>query len=129
MQTGTENNGREPSLRTLAMPADANPHGDIFGGWLLGQMDVAGALQARYVAEGRVVTVGIEAMSFHLPVYVGDQVSCFCETLRSGQTSIAVHVETWVRRLDRSEELKVTEGVFTYVAVDRHGEKRSLPRE
>ncbi len=129
MQTGTENTDREPSLRTLAMPANANPHGDIFGGWLLGQMDVAGALQARYVAEGRVVTVGIEAMSFHLPVYVGDQVSCFCKTLRSGHTSIAVHVETWVRRLDRSEELKVTEGVFTYVAVDRRGKKRSLTRD
>ena len=108
------------------MPADTNPSGDIFGGWLLAQMDVAGAIHAKRRAGGRVVTVGIEAMDFHLPVYVGDQVSCFCETLSVGRTSIAVRVETWVMRSDLSEELKVTEGTFTYVTVDDRGENESL---
>ena len=115
-------------LQTLAMPADTNPSGDIFVGWLLSQMDVAGAIHAKRQAGGRVVTVGVEAMDFHLPVYVGDQVSCFCETRSVGHTSIAVRVETWVMRSDLSEELKVTEGTFTYVAVDGQGKKRKLPR-
>lgn len=119
----------EARLQTLAMPADTNPSGDIFGGWLLSQMDVAGAIHAKRRARGRVVTVGIEAMDFHLPVYVGDQVSCFCETLSVGRTSVVVRVETWVMRSDLSEELKVTEGTFTYVAVDETGGKRALPSE
>ena len=113
-------------LQTLAMPADTNPSGDIFGGWLLSQMDVAGAIHAKRRARGRVVTVGIEAMDFHLPVYVGDQVSCFCETLSVGRTSIVVRVETWVMRSDLSEELKVTAGTFTYVAVHDEGGKRTI---
>ena len=116
-------------LQTLAMPADTNPSGDIFGGWLLSQMDVAGAIHAKRRARGRVVTVGIEAMDFHLPVYVGDQVACFCQTLSVGTTSVVVRIETWVMRSDLSEELKVTEGTFTYVAVGVNGEKRALPPE
>ena len=116
-------------LQTLAMPADTNPSGDIFGGWLLARMDVAGAIHAKRRARGRVVTVGIEAMDFHLPVYVGDQVSCFCQTLSVGRTSIAVRVETWVMRSDLSQELKVTEGTFTYVAVDDGGGKRAIPSD
>ena len=119
----------EARLQTLAMPADTNPSGDIFGGWLLSQMDVAGAIHAKRRARGRVVTVGIEAMNFHLPVYVGDQVSCFCKTSSVGRTSVVVRVETWVMRSDLSEELKVTEGTFTYVAVDEEGRKRGLPEE
>ncbi len=119
----------EARLQTLAMPADTNPSGDIFGGWLLSQMDVAGAIHAKRRARGRVVTVGIEAMNFHLPVYVGDQVTCFCETLSVGRTSVVVRVETWVMRSDLSEELKVTEGTFTYVAVDERGGKRELSTE
>ena len=119
----------EAELRTVAMPADTNPHGDIFGGWLLSQMDVAGGTYAKACTGGRVATVGVEAMSFHRPVYVGDRVSCHCRTARIGRTSITVHVETWVRRTrpGRSpEELKVTEGMFTFVALDDRGVKRVI---
>ena len=119
----------EAELRTVAMPADTNPHGDIFGGWLLSQMDVAGGTHAMARTGGRVATVGIKAMSFHRPVYVGDLVSCHCRTERVGRTSIAIHVETWVRRArtGRSpEEIKVTEGEFTYVALDDGGAKRVI---
>lgn len=118
----------ETMLRTIAMPADTNPNGDIFGGWLLAQMDLAGGSYAHHRAGGRVATVAIEAMSFHLPVWVGDQVSCYCETARIGNTSISVHIETWVRRHHDGKVEKVTEGVFTFVAIDERGRKRSIPR-
>ena len=117
----------DAELRTVAMPADTNPYGDIFGGWLLSQMDVAGGTHAMARTAGRVATVGVEAMSFHRPVYVGDLVSCHCRTERIGRTSITVHVETWVRRARTGwppEEIKVTEGMFTYVALDDGGAKR-----
>ena len=121
----------EPELRTIAMPADTNGNGDIFGGWLLAQMDLAGGAYAIRKACGRVATVGIEAMSFHRPVLVGDLVSCYCATARLGRTSIAVHVETWVRRLRRTGEpacdIKVTEGTYTFVALADDGTKRELP--
>ena len=108
-----------PSLRTVAMPADANPSGDIFGGWIMSQMDLAGAIFASYLVEGRLVTVAVEGMNFHLPVYVGDQVSCYCKLTRTGNTSISVHIETWVRRKQVGEQhLKVTEATYTYVCVD-----------
>ncbi len=119
----------EAELRTVAMPADTNPYGDIFGGWLLAQMDVAGGTHAMARTGGRVATVGIEAMSFHRPVYVGDLVSCHCRTERIGRTSITVHVETWVRRTrsdEPPEEIKVTEGMFTYVALAEEGGKRVI---
>ncbi len=111
---------KHASLRTLAMPADSNPSGDIFGGWIMSQMDIAGASFARQIARARVVTVAVEAMTFHLPVFVGDEVSCYCETQRVGRTSVAIHIETWVRR-DRltDESIKVTEAVYTYVAIDQ----------
>ncbi|MCP5150052.1 MAG: acyl-CoA thioesterase [Ectothiorhodospiraceae bacterium] len=117
-------------LRTIAMPADTNAYGDIFGGWLLAQMDLAAGSYAIQQAEGRVATVGIEAMSFHRPVYVGDQVSCYCRTVRVGRTSIAVHVETWARRRfrDAGAMVKVTEGTFTFVALNDDGTKREVPR-
>jgi len=118
----------EPSLRTIAMPADANPYGDIFGGWLMAQMDLAGGTHAMHEAHGRVVTVGVEAMSFHRPVFVGDAVSCYCRTRRIGRTSISVEVETWVRRLRDGALVKVTEGIFTFVAVDEAGGKRPIPQ-
>jgi acyl-CoA thioesterase YciA len=126
---------RAPELRTIAMPADTNASGDIFGGWLLAQMDLAGGSYAIQAARGRVATVGIEAMSFHRPVYVGDLVSCYCRTVRVGNTSLTVQVETWVRRRGRgerapeSEDLKVTEGVFTYVALAEDGSKRPVPAQ
>ncbi len=123
---------REAELRTIAMPADTNAYGDIFGGWLLAQMDLAAGSYAIMRTRGRVATVGIEAMSFHRPVYVGDQVSCFCRALRVGNTSITVHVETWARRrLEHhfAETVRVTEGNFTFVALNEDGRKRALPAE
>jgi len=122
----------EAELRTVAMPADTNAYGDIFGGWLLAQMDLAAGSYAIMRARGRVATVGIEAMSFHRPVYVGDQVSCFCRTQAVGNTSIRVHVETWARRRfthQFGETVKVTEGSFTFVALNEDGSKRKLPRD
>lgn len=119
---------RIPSTRTVAMPADANPNGDIFGGWLMSQMDVAGGVHAMHRAGGRVVTVAVDAMTFHKPVQVGDQVSCYCVTEKVGNTSIRVRVETRVRRrhqVDAREE-KVTEGLFTYVAIDADGKPRPV---
>jgi acyl-CoA thioesterase YciA len=107
----------EPALRAIAMPGDANPHGDIFGGWLLSQMDLAGGTTAARRAKGRCVTVAITAMTFHRPVFIGDEVSCYAEILKVGRTSITVKVESWVRRGIGDEPIAVTEGTFTYVAV------------
>lgn len=121
---------RGPALRAIAMPADTNPNGDIFGGWLLSQMDLAGGMVAVRRSQGRVATVGIEAMTFHKPVFVGDEVSCFATVERVGRTSIRVRVETWVRReRKQSEPIKVTEGVFTYVAIDADRRPREVPPE
>ena len=108
-----------PSLRTVAMPADANPAGDIFGGWIMSQMDIAGAIFASYTVKGRLVTVAVESMTFHKPVLVGDQVSCHCSISRVGNTSVSVHIETWVRRKHQQEEhVKVTEATYTYVSIN-----------
>jgi acyl-CoA thioesterase YciA len=107
----------EPALRAIAMPADANPHGDIFGGWLLSQMDLAGGMAATRRAKGRTVTVAITAMTFHRPVFIGDEVTCYAEITKVGRTSITVKVESWVRRGIGEEQIAVTEGIFTYVAV------------
>jgi len=123
---------REPELRTIAMPADTNSAGDIFGGWLLGQMDIAGGMHAAQQVLGRVATVGIEAMSFDRPVFVGDRVSCYCDTTRVGCTSLTVHVETWVRRRSDQagfEDIKVTEGQLTFVALNPDGSKRIIPED
>ncbi len=115
-----------PSIRTIAMPSDTNPAGDIFGGWILSQMDLAGGSHAYFIAQGRVATVAITAMQFHLPVYVGDEVSCYCATYDIGTTSVTVQVETWVRRRIREEEVKVTEGLYTFVALDGDGKPRPV---
>lgn len=111
----------EPALRAVAMPADTNPHGDIFGGWLLCQMDLAGTIVATRRAGGRVVTVAITAMNFHRPVTVGDEVTCFCSIEKIGNTSITVKIESWVRRGTGDTQIKVTEGTFTYVRVGADG--------
>lgn len=101
------------------MPADANPSGDIFGGWIMSQMDLAGAIHGSYIVKGRLVTVAVESMTFHLPVFIGDQVSCYCNTASIGTTSISIHIETWVRRRQsRQEHFKVTEATYTYVSID-----------
>ena len=88
----------DPALRAIAMPADTNPHGDIFGGWLLCQMDLAGSTVATRRAGGRVVTIAITAMTFHRPVMVGDEVTCFCDVEKIGHTSITIKIESWARR-------------------------------
>lgn len=111
----------ELAIRTLAMPADTNPSGDIFGGWVLSQMDIAGGVTAQARARGRVVTVAVEAMSFHRPVYVGDVLCCYAEILRIGRTSVTTRVEAWALRRGAGERVQVTEGVFTYVALDDEG--------
>lgn len=177
VSTASELQGRYPSLRTLAMPADTNPNGDIFGGWILAQMDLAGGTYAFHVAGGRVATVAITGMSFLKPVNVGDEVSVYCSTHHIGTTSIAVSVETWVCRRSASYrrvqhlaerqgaslndtgvsqqsinatrsdglpemhadtvtevhavhekplEEKVTEGLFTFVAIDDFGKPRPV---
>ena len=119
----------EPALRAIAMPADANPHGDIFGGWLLSQMDLAGGTVATRRAKGRTVTVAITAMTFHRPVFIGDEVSCYAEVIKVGRSSITVKVESWARRGRGEERIEVTEGIFTYVAIGPDRRPRPLPPE
>jgi acyl-CoA thioesterase YciA len=116
----------EPALRAIAMPADTNAHGDIFGGWLLCQMDLAGGSFAARRAGGRTVTVAITSMVFHRPVKVGDEVTCYCNIERVGTTSITVKIESWVRRGIGRTPIKVTEGTFTYVAVDANGRPKPV---
>jgi len=118
----------EPALRAIAMPADANPHGDIFGGWLLSQMDLAGGTAATRRAKGRTATVAITAMTFHRPVFIGDEVSCYADVTHIGRTSITIHIETWVCRHLSSERVKVTEGIFTYVAIGTDRRPRPVPK-
>lgn len=121
--------GHEPAVRTLAMPADTNPSGDIFGGWLLAQMDIASGIVAGARAGGRVATVAIEAMEFHQPVYVGDVVSCYAGITRIGATSMTIRVDTFARRRHSDETVKVTGGTFVYVALDENGRPRRVPKE
>jgi acyl-CoA thioesterase YciA len=116
----------EPAIRTIAMPADTNPHGDIFGGWLLCQMDLAGATVATRRAGGRVVTVAITAMAFHRPVLVGDEVTCYGSVEKIGITSITIKIESWARRGTGNTPIKVTEGLFTYVRVDADGHPQTI---
>ncbi len=116
----------ELSLRTLAMPRDANPNGDIFGGWVLSQMDIAAGMSASQRARGRVATVAVDAMTFKLPVYVGDILCVYTEIERIGTSSMAIHVEAWVLRDRMGERLKVTEGQFTFVAIDEQRKPRPV---
>lgn len=118
----------ELSIRTLAMPADTNQNGDIFGG-LLSQMDLAGSIYAYKTTQSRNVTVAIEAMTFRKPVYVGDVVSVYATTVRVGRTSITVHVAAWVQRRNESELILVTDGNYTYVAVDDNGHPQVIRQD
>jgi acyl-CoA thioesterase YciA len=118
---------REPAIRTIPMPADANANGDIFGGWMMAQMDLAGAVAAMRRAKGRVATVAVEAMTFHRPVMVGDLVSCYAEVTRVGRTSIGVRIDAWVERRLSGQAEQVTSGTFTYVAIDDAGKPRPVP--
>jgi acyl-CoA thioesterase YciA len=115
------------TIRTLAMPADTNPAGDIFGGWVMSQMDIAGAIAAVERAKGRVVTVAVEAMTFIAPVKVGDILCVYTTIERVGRTSITVAVEAWARRNRLDDRVKVTDGHFVYVALGDDGLKRTLP--
>lgn len=117
-------------LRTLAMPADTNPNGDIFGGWIMAQMDIAGGIMAKEIAKGRIVTVAVNGMKFIRPVRVGDVVCCYGEVMKIGKTSITLHLQVWVKPLWQSSDTElrwqVTEADFTYVAIDDNGNKCPL---
>jgi acyl-CoA thioesterase YciA len=115
-----------PQIRVIAMPADTNPAGDIFGGWLMAQMDQAGASVALRRARGRVATVAVESMSFHSPVQVGDEVSLYGRLISVGRSSIRVHVEAWRRDRTGESANRVTEAVFTFVALDSEGRPRPV---
>ena len=117
------------SIRTLAMPADTNQNGDIFGGWLLAQMDVGGGVFASKIAKSRTVTVAIEAMNFRKPVFVGDLVSVHANLVRIGRTSITVHLEAWVLRRKELKPILVTYGNFTYVSIDDQGHPQAVRRD
>ncbi|MBT5496060.1 MAG: acyl-CoA thioesterase [Alphaproteobacteria bacterium] len=117
----------EPAIRAIAMPADANGNGDIFGGWIMSQMDLAGGSVASVQARGRVATVGVKEIAFHVPVAIGDEVSCYAELTRRGNTSVTTNIEVWARRRNFDIQVKVTEGEFTYVAINDDGTPKSLP--
>ncbi len=120
---------RRPTTRTVAMPADTNPAGDIFGGWVLAQMDIAGGICAGQRAQGRVVTASIDGMSFFKPVRVGDILGVYTAINRTGRSSMDVLVEAWVRRGQIGSREKVTEAIFTFVAVDSEGRAVPIPSE
>ena len=115
------------AIRTIAMPADTNPSGDIFGGWIMSQMDLAGGITARHLTRGRVATVAVTGMEFHRQVHVGDVLSVHAEIERVGTTSITVAIEAWVDRSGTDAPFRVTHGTFTYVAIDESGRKRKVP--
>ncbi len=115
------------TIQTVPFPADTNSGGDIFGGWVMSQMDVSAGIAAGERAKGRVATVAVESMRFHAPVLVGDLFSVYTSIKRTGTTSVTIHVEAWVRRHSNSTPTMVTEGDFTFVAIESSGVKRKLP--
>jgi acyl-CoA thioesterase YciA len=122
--------GRQPAIRVIAMPADANPAGDIFGGWLMSQVDLAASVVAGQRARGRVATVAVNAFSFEAPVYVGDLVSCYGRVVKVGRTSLTVEVEAYARRAqDPSQVVRVTAATLTFVALDAQRRPRPVPPE
>lgn len=118
-----------PTIRMLAMPTDTNAAGDIFGGWIMSQVDIAGSVVAHQAAKGRVVTVAVNSFVFHKPVFVGDVISCFAEVTKIGNTSLTVSVEVYAERNRQKEEcVRVTQATLTYVAVDENRQPRRVPR-
>jgi acyl-CoA thioesterase YciA len=117
----------EPVIRTIAMPADTNPAGDIFGGWLMAQMDLAAGNAAARRARGRCATVAADSMVFHSPVFVGDEVSLYADVVRVGRTSMSIRIEAWRRSRDGDDGFKVTEATFTFVAIDEARRPRPIP--
>jgi acyl-CoA thioesterase YciA len=118
-----------PAIRVTAMPADTNANGDIFGGWLMSQMDMGAGLVAARLAKGRVATVAMDGMQFHMPVSVGDEVSVYCDVTKVGRTSITVATEAWRRHRFEDVQIKVTQAVFTFVAIDDDGRPRPVHQE
>jgi acyl-CoA thioesterase YciA len=119
----------EPVIRTVAMPADTNPAGDIFGGWLMAQMDLAAGSAAARRARGRCATVAADSMVFHSPVFVGDEVSLYADIVRVGRTSLSIRIEAWRRSRDGDDCFKVTEATFTFVAIDDQRRPRPVLAE
>jgi acyl-CoA thioesterase YciA len=119
----------EPLIRTIAMPADTNPSGDIFGGWLMAQMDLAAGNAAARRSRGRCVTVAVDGMVFHHPVFVGDEISLHAELARVGHTSMTIRVEAWRRSPTDTASQKVTEATFTFVAINANRKPRLVPEE
>jgi acyl-CoA thioesterase YciA len=115
-------------IRTIAMPGNTNANGDIFGGWLISQMDLGGAISARNVSHSRVTTVAVDGMSFLAPVYVGDIVNCHATLEKVGRTSMKIRVDVWVQRAKEGTLVHVTEGLFTYVAIDDAGRPQPVHR-
>lgn len=116
-----------PVIRTVAMPSDTNPAGDIFGGWLMAQMDMAAGNVAARRARGRCATISVEAMTFHRPVFVGDEVSFYAWIVKIGRSSIRIQVEVWRREREGEDTTKVTEGLFTFVAIGPDRRPRHVP--
>ncbi|WP_424813507.1 acyl-CoA thioesterase [Roseococcus sp. YIM B11640] len=128
-QDPTETPRGELQIRQLAMPGDTNPAGDIFGGWVMAQMDAAGGIAASAVARGRVVTVAASSMVFIQPVKVGDVVCVYTDLTRIGRTSVTFDIAAWVLRRGNGQRIKVTQAEFTFVAVDEGGRPRPVPRD
>lgn len=119
--------GKDPTLRVVPMPSDANYSGDIFGGWIMSQVDIAGSIPAARLAKGRIVTIAVNSFLFKQPVMIGDLVSFYAEVVKVGRTSITVDVEVYAQRRSLHETVKVTEATLTYVAVDNERRPRPLP--
>jgi acyl-CoA thioesterase YciA len=118
----------ELTIRVQAMPKDTNPSGDVFGGWILSQMDIAGGVFCKQIAMGRVVTVAVDSTQFRRPVFIADTLCCYVKFVKQGRTSVTVHVEAWVNReFDKEKIILVTEGEFTYVKVDE--DRKPVPIE
>ena len=128
MSEETNSPSGDLTIRTVAMPADTNPRGDIFGGWLLSQMVLAGGIMATRRAMGRTASVAVDQMVFIRPVHVGNVVTCYADVIRVGTTSMAIKIEAWAQHYNELDEpKKVTEGVFTYVAIDQDRKPRPVP--
>lgn len=124
--------GKVPTLKIIPMLPDSNPNGDIFGGWILSQMDVAGASRAFQYVRGRIVTVGVEAISFHRPVFLGDEVSFYTQISKVGTSSITIKVDSWALRHTYGRDykyIKVTEGLYTYVHIDENRKPTAIQRD
>jgi acyl-CoA thioesterase YciA len=119
----------ELTLQTLAMPMNTNANGDIFGGWIVSQMDLAVGILSKKISRGRITTVAINSMAFLKPVHVGDIISCYAELIKVGTTSMTIAVEVWAVPVAQQEHYQVTEGVFVSVAIDDHGKPRQVPKQ